>query len=373
MDSDRTEIVVGPDMQSALGVDITLGAEIRAAYFFQKSADGLETGARGEDSLSWESSPSGEIVSFALCDGVAGSYLGYIAAAYLARELPRLFNRWPRDFPGEIFTADMLREELDSWKESAQAWLDQQPVSTNISPVLADVLNNRRRNGSHTVFFGGCIDTRQGRDSFFAWMGNVYGQVFAHDGTKLLDQATMCDDRVRWTTAHGCLGTPSTAWIPTENINRVLVATDGFDAHLDALLAVSSQDDERQYLEALRGQSSLDDATVLSLWLPETGVAPVSEEAAVLGASEPEVLTTSQEPADDTVAESDGISQVDGEQHIDSAEEITTVTTPQPQAGIPLPAREPRRGVSLWVLGAVALGFLAMGVIVTLIVLLLMR
>ncbi len=250
---------------------MALGRSARAVYFHRKSADAQETGAKNEDAIAWQVNPSGEIISFTVCDGVGGSYLGYIASNYLAAMLVGALNGWAEDPPADTLTAPTLRDYLDSWKDEGRIWVEKQQISFNANPALVEVVKNRERHGSHTVFFCGYVDCRAGGASLFAWMGNVHGQVFGKDGQGLLDTSTMADDRVRWTTKHGCLGTPNLKYIPTDMIGRVLVFSDGLEKIAEQLTGIGDAAEDAALVRSLAGQVFSDDASLFSIW-PSPGV-----------------------------------------------------------------------------------------------------
>ncbi|HEX9990895.1 MAG TPA: protein phosphatase 2C domain-containing protein [Chloroflexia bacterium] len=293
----RVAFITDSNTESVFRAGEPVGAGIHVDYFFQKSADAMETGAKNEDSIAWDVDPSGEIVTFVVCDGVGGSYLGHVAARFLAQRLASGFKTWAQTAsPEDMFTGEELQRQLDRWRESGQALLEKQPVSTDISPLLAEVLKNRKRDGSHAVFFCGYIDLRPGRNSFFAWMGNVTGQVFDVQGKGLLDLSKMKDDRVRWTTAHGCLGTPQVSWIQTSRIRRVLVTSDGLEEIFGRLSRVYKRSDYAAVVAKLREKSYSDDASMLSLWLPGGEIEPAPEVAAG-GEELAKTATAESEPA----------------------------------------------------------------------------
>jgi hypothetical protein len=264
-----------PDSECAYSTLMALGRSAKAVYFHHKSADAQETGAKNEDTIAWQVDPSGEIVSFAVCDGVGGSYLGYFASNYLAAMLVSTLNHWGTNvskgrIPDDGLTASTLRERLDSSKDAGRVGLERQQISADNNPMLVEVLKNRERSGSHAVFFCGYIDCRAGGESLFAWMGNVRGQVFGMDGHGLLDASTMADDRVRWTTTHGCQGAPNLKRIPTVMIRRILVFSDGLEKIADRLTSVQNVSEDTELVRSLTGMSVAevfgDDASLLSIW-----------------------------------------------------------------------------------------------------------
>jgi hypothetical protein len=140
------------------------------------------------------------------------------------------------------------------------------------------------------VFFAGWLNLNPAGMSFFMWMGNVVGQAFDAAGTPLLDVALMRDDRTRWTTAHGCLGSPYACWLPTASIRHVLAFSDGLDELLPRLSTATHQQDEATLIEQLRVNEYRDDATLLSIWLPATAmVGPVPATKATRKSTSPTI------------------------------------------------------------------------------------
>src|SRR5437868_5623194 len=83
-----------PDSENEQKTHLPLGPGVLVNYHYQKSSDAQAIGARNEDAIAWEVDPAGQILSFAVCDGVSGSYLGYVAANFLAITLAHTLKEW---------------------------------------------------------------------------------------------------------------------------------------------------------------------------------------------------------------------------------------------------------------------------------------
>lgn len=269
----RDEFISNSDVSSDFGAFFLPGIGLHVAFFTQKSTDALETGAKTEDTLAWRSNPAGDILTFAVCDGVGGSYLGFVASQFLAERLVQaLYDDAKLERSSSTLISQDLRTMMNDWTYEAQKRLDEQHVGRTVNPLLAEVLRSRQRDGSHTVFFCGCLDFRPDGKSVFAWMGNVMGQVFDTRGSQMLDLSQMLDDRERWTTTLGCLGSPHVEAIPTGQVRRVLVASDGLASQFGDLAMIKSKEAEAEYIATLSQKNYADDATLLSIWLPDGDV-----------------------------------------------------------------------------------------------------
>jgi LysM repeat protein len=255
------------DQSAPIAVQLSqrLGRGITIQYFSKKSKDGVDVGKRNEDAIAWQLDPDG-ILSFAVCEGVGSSYLGYIAARLLAEELIDALLASARF--SEDFTEDDLESLLDEWKYQAQEQMAGIPLSQDTSPVQAQIIRERRQLGSQTVFFCGYLDWRPGgpQRSVFAWMGNVKGQAFSQDGRTWLDLREMADDGPRWSTIQGCMGKPQVRWIATNRIHRLLIWSDGFDETIENMVTARTQEIEARSLDVLRARAFDDDASFLSIW-----------------------------------------------------------------------------------------------------------
>jgi serine/threonine protein phosphatase PrpC len=258
--------------EDAHGAHIQLGSNVTASYLYQRSSDE----AKNEDAVAWRLDPRG-LFAFAVCDGVSQSYYGSIAANFLAEALVRHLPELVTDLAvPPASTAELMRAQLDAWSEDGrqlteqhQERLEQSGTYALVNPIVREQMEHRRqRHGSQAVFFCGCLDFRpgSGRKSLFAWMGNVQGQAFDCARKRLLDTARMVNDQNRWTTVHGCRGDLLTRWIATEQIDQVLVVSDGLVDVVQELTALSEAEEPRM-LQTLRSHEFPDDASLLSVWL----------------------------------------------------------------------------------------------------------
>jgi hypothetical protein len=131
--------------------------------------------------------PGGSSLSFCVCDGVGGSYLGDFAARHLAIHLTGALLDLPKIPRNPSRTAAALRRSLRNWAAAAQKELRSLPLPLTLSTLQCEILEEQRdQYGSAAVFFCGRVDYRRspatpkGADSLpalFCWMGNVTARI----------------------------------------------------------------------------------------------------------------------------------------------------------------------------------------------------
>src|SRR3954467_4403906 len=180
-------------------------------------------------------SPQSSALSFCVCDGVGGSYMGNFAARYLATRLTDyllLLPNVPRD-PRK--TAIAVRKQLKAWAVEAQNELSLLNLPPTIPSLEREILEEQRnQHGSATVFFCGRVDYGSSASppvfpALFCWMGNVTARVFATPNAcqQLGDQD---NDRNRWSTLFGQQGILTIRVSALSKTEPLVVHTDGLDA-----------------------------------------------------------------------------------------------------------------------------------------------
>jgi hypothetical protein len=211
-------------------------------------------------------------LSFCVCDGVGGSYLGDYAARYLAVRLTNYLISLPAVPRDPRKTAILVRKQLKAWALEAQNELNQAGLPAAYLSLEREILEEQRdRHGSATVFFAGRIDygaTSVGRSSqvlpaLFCWMGNVTGRVFASPGVcqQLGDQG---DDSNRWSTLLGQQGIVTIRVTSLSRGEPLIIHTDGLDVLGHQLAQLDDQQLQKRIWQLLQLPTN-DDMTLLDL------------------------------------------------------------------------------------------------------------
>lgn len=221
----------------------------------------------------------GSSLSFCVCDGVGGSYLGNFAARYLATRLTDYLLTLPAIPRNPRKVAVVLRKQLKLWADEAHAELRLTAPPLATSALQREILVEQRdQHGSATVFFSGRIDnvskpsfrSPRGLSALFCWMGNVTARMHSSSDS-CQELGDLHNDRNRWSTL---LGQQGLLTIRVNALNRskpLVVHTDG----LDTLSEQLSQFDDQELQARIRQLLPLptnDDMTVLELRWQDPGV-----------------------------------------------------------------------------------------------------
>lgn len=217
----------------------------------------------------------GSSLSFCVCDGVGGSYLGNFAARYLATRLTDYLLTLPGIPRDPRKTALAMRKQLKFWAEDAHAELLLSGIPQPLPSLEREILAEQRdRHGSATVFFSGRIDEVSPRFArsaphlyaLFCWMGNVTAHVFSPPNTcqQLGDQQ---NDRNRWSTLYGQQGLLTMRVNALSRSEPLVIHTDGLDT-LGYQLAQLDDQQLQSRLWQLLPLPTNDDMTMLELRWP---------------------------------------------------------------------------------------------------------
>lgn len=214
----------------------------------------------------------GSSLSFCVCDGVGGSYLGNFAARYLATRLTDYLLTLPAIPRNPRKVALALRKQLNLWAEEAHSELSLAALPPSSSALEREILTEQRdQHGSATVFFAGRIDDLSDRPTrssqtlpaLFCWMGNVTARALS--SANLYQQLGDQDnDRNRWSTLYGQQGLLTIRVNALSRNEPLVIHTDG----LNSLSSQLAQLDDRQLqtrIWQLLPLPASDDMTVLEL------------------------------------------------------------------------------------------------------------
>lgn len=221
----------------------------------------------------------GSALSFCVCDGVGGSYLGNYAARYLAVRLTDYLLTLPAVPRDPRKTAITARKHLKTWALEAQNELALLGLPMAMPSLEREILEEQRnQHGSATVFFAGRVDyalpgsTRNPQiiPALFCWMGNVTGRVFSTPGVcqQLGDQE---NDRNRWSTLFGQQGILTIRVSALSRSEPLIIHTDGLDVLGHQLAQLDDQQLQTRIWQLLQIPAN-DDMTLLDLRWAEARV-----------------------------------------------------------------------------------------------------
>lgn len=214
----------------------------------------------------------GSALSFCVCDGVGGSYLGNFAARYLAIRLTNYLLTLPGIPRDSRKTALALRKLLKIWAHEAQHELSLLELPLTLPALEREILQEQRdRHGSATVFFCGRVDdvlsgsvrSLQTLPALFCWMGNVTALVFTSPSVcqQLGDQN---NDYNRWSSLIGQQGLLTIRISSLSRSEPLVIYTDGLESLGPRLSRFDDQQLQSQMWQLLSSPTS-DDMTVLDL------------------------------------------------------------------------------------------------------------
>ncbi len=245
-------------------------------YAYARSADTRATGGPGQDYLTFRCHEHS--IAFALCDGVSQSFFGDLAARHLGDALVQ----WLWDGIPAATDAETIRGLLAGWLRElmpeASRLVNEQPIPEHLPRMLVEVLEQKRRMGSETMFVAGRIDLPQ-RDLpvgkvVLAWMGDSRLRLWR--GRREITDELGDEFRTseRWSTSLGPVGGSPHVHIcdvgrRQRRLTALAVYSDGL-ALLDRPRQVPSNAD-LQDVVAQAGESAMsDDISLLHIWLAES-------------------------------------------------------------------------------------------------------
>lgn len=283
-ESDRR--ILASDQHADTYLSTLINERIQVRLCSVRCQEAQEDGTPNQDYARVIVTPSSRSLSFCVCDGVGSSYLGDFAARALAIRLTGMLLDLPA-IPENPSTLEAgLREHLGAWAAEAHYELRRLAFPPALSSLEREILEEQRdQYGSMTVFLCGRIDDLPSSDSpkagdsllaFFCWMGNVTGRTVLADSSRQ-DLGDLGDDRNRWSTRHGPLGTLSLRTCHLGRTEPLLVHTDGLDALTHELADLDHQQLQERMQDLLRLPTS-DDMTVLEVrWRDEELTDPAGE------------------------------------------------------------------------------------------------
>lgn len=240
-------------------------------YGYVRSMECRQAGESGQDYLALDIGDQG--LSFVLCDGISQSYYGELAARMVGDRLLDWLaeaGEAARDEP------EALRRHWDACSRelaaSASQTIREHEISTDIQGMLREVLLDKKRLGSATVYCGGRIDfpcdAFPGGRLLLVWQGDIRCRIW--NGTSEVTWSRLGNrfhTREQWNSIAG-----PTGGIPHLFMDRLLhgarrgellIYTDGLKV-LDSHNPVTGQA-LAQAVASASGQPASDDISYLQV------------------------------------------------------------------------------------------------------------
>ncbi|MGN7356141.1 hypothetical protein ACTHPF_02160 [Paenibacillus sp. SAF-054] len=232
-------------------------------YAYGRAMESLIQGEKGQDFVGVQI--AGDACNFVLCDGVGQSYQGDFAARFLGNTLLDWLGT-TREWSSAAFTRFM--KDITG---AASDQLQQLTPPGGVPSLLREVLEDKQRLGSQTMYICGRIELPQARKKhgriWMAWQGDSRLRFWKHN-TEISEHfhATMLTAE-RWSTLTGPVGGAPHVYqtrleygIPM----RLQLYTDGLD-DLDPIRQVLPDEQIQVLLDAPHTGGLQDDAAFLEL------------------------------------------------------------------------------------------------------------
>lgn len=265
----RHRIEPDPSRRQSLGRLDVPPAIVR--LLLDRSSDGASRSEPSQDYLILEHTPSR--LCFAVTDGVGSSFIGQLAAQFLARNVVRwLFDRSP--IVDEHDLSSSLTAFLAGLTEEAGDVVASYPIPEGRSEIVLDILEQQRAYGSEAMIVCGRIDwpgngaARIG----LSWLGDAHLRVQLSDES-IEDLSGQTSDR--WSTRLGPRGDVQ-SWVrPTAEVARIIACSDGLLPELDAVIQLPDSALESR-LARLAGESASDDIALVDIALMRNEMPPLT-------------------------------------------------------------------------------------------------
>lgn len=191
-------------------------------YAYARSSDSQSTDDPGQDYLVVVE--DGDKLVFALCDGVSQSFYGDLSARFLGEELVKWFWQQPTKDSASLKTS--LADQLSAITTTASRLVDQYQIPPDVSPMVKDVLEQKRKLGSETTFITGCLNYSDNSLSL-AWLGDSRLRLWNRRGEVSGKFSQTFNTAERWSSLKGIIGELHVATLPLNQIEYLMVYSDG--------------------------------------------------------------------------------------------------------------------------------------------------
>jgi serine/threonine protein phosphatase PrpC len=258
-------------------------------YAYQRSADARKSSSVGQDAVAYRASE--DRFAIALCDGVGNSFLGEIAASFLANELMTLLwelKQSPESVDDLRFRLGAQLQELTS---KARGIVDGAQLPRSLPAIAAEAMERKRVSGSQSTLVAAMVSLQPDSSAWVAIVRLGDSRIrFWADGVEDQDCVGVPMSGQVWSSHGGILGGSLAVAIrdvhPAASI-RIVAYSDGLDI-LDHGPWPRSTRAIQSSMELAADRSGSDDASFI--------------EVALRQALGPEVVEALPAPADVTAA-----------------------------------------------------------------------
>jgi len=268
----NTIIKVNPNIETP--PKVVRNRRLACRYAYARSADSRAEGDIGQDYITFYGTPTS--ISFVLCDGVSQSFFGNFAAEYIGNGLLKWVINLPPADDSDSYR-NLLSEYLQFLTIDATRQIENVDIPAGISPMLLEVLEEKRDLGSESTFICGRIDLPseeypQGR-AFFAWMGDSRLRIWNPDEAEAQGLKDTFRTEQRWSTKRGKVGgEPNILLSALRDTNRkfllsrIMVYSDGL-SELDSVSHSPSNYMLEDVINRMGTSSTSDDISFFEIWL----------------------------------------------------------------------------------------------------------
>lgn len=233
---------------------IELAGAYELIYTFSRSAERQTRDYPGADYLSFSYNDSQ--LFFSICDGVGGSFAGYVAAKFIGDQLIKWCQHKKQAFENVNSLEEQLNKALQFWTKDGTNLVDSTPLLLNGDDTSRDFMERRRKKGSQTMFLLGVLDIEKNQ-AFFAGLGDI--RMLVKYNNKSEPDFVVGQTKNRWSTLDGQIGSLWSKFYKLSEINCFTMYTDGFEQFSSNPISIQTKSELRSI------SLPKDDVTVFSI------------------------------------------------------------------------------------------------------------
>ncbi|MFX3625539.1 MAG: protein phosphatase 2C domain-containing protein [Ectobacillus sp.] len=211
-------------------------------------------------------------IMFAVCDGVSLSFCGDVAARFLGERLVDWLQALRAEREAHMLQESLFQYLQDLTREGTAA-VNQHPLPDFVTGLLREVLEEKRKHGSETMYVCGRIDVEGEQVKLvLAYQGDLRIRLFGSGSEQTYLLGDTLHTSERWSSKQGCVGGKPTVfvrqWHISEAINRVAIYSDGL-ALLDNYIHMPHEAELEQLVQKSQQAPTSDDVCLLDIFVRE--------------------------------------------------------------------------------------------------------
>lgn len=239
-------------------------------YGYARASETVQMNERGQDYLAFQG--DGKSISFVVCDGVSLSFFGDVAAEFLAGKLLNwLVSLSNNELQKKEDSLLKLTGYLNGLVKEGSEKIANYRLPSSLPPLLKDVLEEKRKNGSETMFVCGRIDIENHitnkANIFLAWAGDIRIRFWKND-KEIQPQITKeLNTNERWSSKQGLIPKELKGFSAADAddwINRIAVYSDGF-ASIDSLPVIPGKERLQRLMRKSHEMPTSDDLSFIDI------------------------------------------------------------------------------------------------------------